>query len=149
MAIHGYLKIPDIPGESVRDGHRDEIEVHGLEFGMNVPHGRPDGPRRGRVEIGTIVITKFYDRASPYLKRALVDNRSLREGVLAVVRTVDGQTEDYLVVTLAEVGVTTYALHPAPDREDLLEERVGLAGRRITFKYQGAHEVELTTGPGR
>ena len=32
--IDGFLKVPDIPGPSTRDGHEEEIEVYGVGYEM-------------------------------------------------------------------------------------------------------------------
>lgn len=51
MQIDGFAKIPDIPGESTREGHEDEIEFHSLTFGMEAPQDR-DGLRKiGRAHV--------------------------------------------------------------------------------------------------
>jgi len=98
---------------------------------------------RGRVDFDMVVVSKYYDRSSPPLKGALAANRRLREVVLSVRRTVEGETRDYLVVTLADVAVVKHDLALAQDRDDVLEERVGFAYRSINFTYDGQYEVEL------
>ncbi|SOC56273.1 Hcp family type VI secretion system effector [Ornithinimicrobium cerasi] len=143
MTIDGFLKIPDIPGESRREGHEDEIEIHGVTFGLEAHYEAGGSARRGRVSFDMVSVSKYYDRSSPPLKEALVANRRLREVVLSVRRTVEGETSDYLVVTLTDVVVVRYDLAPAPDRADTLAELVGLAYRSISFVYDGQHEVEL------
>ena len=80
MKIDGFLKVPDIPGPSERDGHEDEIEVHGVKFNMEAPHDPNSLSRRGRVALDMIVFTKYYDMASPYLKKALFENTPLGRG---------------------------------------------------------------------
>lgn len=143
MQIDGFAKIPDIPGESTREGHEDEIEFHSLTFGMEAPTDR-DGLRgRGRPTFDLVVVSKYYDRSSPPLKGALATNRRLSELVLSVRRTVEGDTRDYLVITLTDVAVVKYDLAPAQDRDDVLAEKVGFAYRSINFSYEGQHEVEL------
>lgn len=143
MKIDGFVKIPDIPGESRREGHEDEIEVHGLTFGMEVPYDRDSPIRRGRVSFDMVVISKDYDRSSPALKGALVAHRHLPEVVLSVRRTTEGESSDYLVVTLADASVVKYDLAPGPDRDNVLVEHIGLAYRGLRFTYDGQHEVEL------
>ena len=114
MKIDGFLKVPDIPGPSERDGHEEEIEIHGVE----VQHGgaaRPEQPvAPGRVALDMIVFTKYYDMASPYLKKALFDNTPMDEVVFSARRTIEGETSDYLVVTLTDASVMSYAMQPEP-----------------------------------
>jgi type VI secretion system secreted protein Hcp len=143
MSIDGFVKIPGIPGESVRDGHEDDIEIHSILFGLEAPYDRGGSRRRGRVDFDMVVVSKYYDRSSPPLKGALAANRRLGEVVVSVRRTVEGETSDYLVVTLTDASVVKYDLAPAPDLDDVLEERVGFAYRSINFTYRGQYEVEL------
>ena len=106
MAIDGFLTFPDIVGESQRRGHEDEIEVHDITFAMSSPQSA-SGARRGRVVLRPLTVRKFYDRASPYLKRVLQDGRHADRVTLAVTRTRDGSTSDYLVITLREVSLVS------------------------------------------
>ncbi|WP_163543352.1 Hcp family type VI secretion system effector [Occultella kanbiaonis] len=146
MAIQGFLKIPGIPGASVRDGHEDEIEFHGIEFGMaaaQAPGGGGVGAARvGRVTLEPIRVVKHYDVSSPALKQVLFRGGHVREAVFAMTRTVDGDTSDYLVVTLTDASVIGYDLRPAPE-PDLLEESITFTYRSVSFVYDGTHEVEL------
>lgn len=143
MKIDGFVKIPDIPGDSQREGHEDEIEIHSVTFGMETPYERGGSVRRGRVSFDMVVVSKYYDRSSPSLKGALAAGRHLSEVVLSVRRTIEGESSDYLVVTLVDASIVRYDLAPAQDRDDVLVEQVGLAYRSVRFVYDGQHEVEL------
>jgi type VI secretion system secreted protein Hcp len=143
MGIEGFLKVPDIPGASVRHGHEGEIEVHGVTFSMAAPLDLATGTRRGRVAVDNIVFTKYYDMSSPYLKKALFDNTPMDEVVLSVRRTTDGMPSDYLVVTLNRASVTKYEMRPAEAEPEMIEERLGFTFQAIKFNYDDAHEVEL------
>jgi len=73
MPLTGYLKIGDIPGESQRVDHEEEIDVHDIAWNIeqtsSTSVGR--GRRRARVETGPLVIKKYYDAASPYLAQSV------------------------------------------------------------------------------
>ena len=141
--IDGFLKVPDIPGPSERDGHEEEIEIHGFQFAMDAPYDPNSLSRRGRVNLDMIIFTKYYDMSSPYLKKALFDNKPLDEVVFSARRTIDGETSDYLVVTLTDASVMKYEVSQAEDQPDLLEERVGFAYHAVKFAYDTDHEVEM------
>ena len=143
MSIEGFLKVPDIRGASVRHGHEDEIEVHGVTFSMAASQDPASGARKGRAAIDNIVFTKYYDQSSPYLKKALFDSIRFGQVVFSALRTTDGEGSDYLVVTLKDAAVTQYAMQPAEGHPDLIEERVGFNFQSITFSYDHTHEVEL------
>jgi type VI secretion system secreted protein Hcp len=149
IKIDGFLKVPDIPGPSERDGHEEEIEIHGVKFNMHAPHDPNSMSRRGRVALDMIVFTKYYDMPSPYLKKALFDNTPMDEVVFSARRTIEGETSDYLVVTLTDASVMTYQMCQAPDEADLIEEEVGFAYNAIKFVYDKDHEIEMSVKVGK
>jgi type VI secretion system secreted protein Hcp len=142
--IDGFLNVPDIKGPSVRDGHEDEIEVYGVDYSMVAPHDPNSLSRRGRVALGMIEFTKHYDMASPYLKKALFDNTLMDEVKFSARRTIEGETSDYLVITLKDASVVKYALAPSPDEPDVLEDKVSFA-----FNYDDEHEIEMDVHVGK
>lgn len=147
--IDGFLNVPDIKGPSVRDGHEDEIEIYGIDYSMVAPHDPNSLSRRGRVALGMIEFTKHYDMASPYLKKALFDNTMMGEVKCSLRRTIEGETSDYLVITLADASVVKYAMAPSPDEPDVLEDKVSFAYKTITFNYDGEHEIEMDVHVGK
>ena len=149
IKIDGFLKVPDIPGPSERDGHEEEIEIHGVKFHMEAPHDPNSLSRRGRVALDMIVFTKYYDMASPYLKKALFDNTPMDEVVFSARRTIEGETSDYLVVTLTDASVMSYEMQQSEDEPDLIEEEVGFAYHAIKFVYDTDHEIEMSVRVGK
>lgn len=143
MNIEGYLKVPTIPGESVRAGHEDEIEVHSVGFDMSMESASGSPTRRGRVSMGAITMAKHYDRSSPYLKQALFQNKHLADVVLTIRRSTAEDEDVYLVVTLSDATVVGYQLQPSEIQPQLLEEKLAFHYGSISFRY-GPHEVELT-----
>jgi type VI secretion system secreted protein Hcp len=148
MKIDGFLKVPDITGASVRDGHEEEIEIHGVEFDMVAPHDPNSLSRRGRVALGIITFIKHYDKSSPYLKQSLFQNKKLDEVKFSARRTIEEETSDYLVITLTDASVVRYDMKPSEEEPDLLEERVGFAYKMIKFTYDDSDEVEMDVHVG-
>lgn len=147
--IDGFLKVPDIKGPSVRDGHDEEIEVYGVNYTMTAPHDPNSLSRRGRVAMGMLELTKHYDMSSPYIQKALFDNKLLDEVVFACRRTIEGETSDYLVVTLTDASVVNYDLHVSPDEADVIEDKIAFAYKTIKFAYDTDHEVEMDVHVGK
>ncbi|MER9300036.1 Hcp family type VI secretion system effector [Mesorhizobium sp. M0621] len=147
--IDGFLKVPDIKGPSTRDGHEDEIEIHGVDYKMIAPYDPNSISRRGRVNMGMIKFTKHYDKSSPYLKKALFDNKALDEVVFSARRTIDGESKDYLVITLNDAFVMEYDMSQAEDEEDLIQEEVSFAYKKIKFVYDGNDEAEMDVYVGK
>jgi type VI secretion system secreted protein Hcp len=148
MKIDGFLKVPDIKGPSERDGHEDEIEIHGVVFSMEAPHDANTLARRGRVAMELFEVAKHYDMSSPYLKQALFQNKKLDEVVFTARRTIEEASSDYLVVTLTDASVDGYHVKTDEDEPDLLEERVQFSYKKIKFVYDDDHEAEMDVRVG-
>ncbi|ODT06073.1 MAG: type VI secretion protein [Mesorhizobium sp. SCN 65-20] len=148
MKIDGFLKVPDITGPSERDGHEEEIEIHGVEFNMVAPHDPNSLSRRGRVALGVIVFIKHYDKSSPYLKQALFQNKKLDDVKFSARRTIEEASSDYLVIELTDASVISYDMKPSEEEPDLIEERVGFAYKKIKFVYDDSDEVEMDVHVG-
>jgi type VI secretion system secreted protein Hcp len=149
MKIDGFLKVPDIPGPSTRDGHEEEIEIHGVHFEMDAPQDPNTMSRRGRVSLSQITFSKHYDMASPYLKLALFHNTPMPEVVFSARRTIEGETSDYLVITLTDASVSEYHMFQDADEADLIEEKVSFAYKKIKFAYDKDHEIEMDVHVGK
>lgn len=143
MKIDGFLKIGDIPGASIRDGHDGEIEIHGMEFAMAGPHDPNTLSRSGRVVLGMIKFQKNYDQASPFLKQAIFQNKMLGEVLFSARRTIDGATSDYLVIKMTDASVVEYKVNVSLTEANLLEELVAFAYKEITFTYDGSFETVM------
>lgn len=148
MRIDGFLKVPDIKGPSVRDGHDDEIEIHGVDYKMVAPYDSNSLSRRGRVAMGAITFVKHVDKSSPYLTQALFENKALDEVKFSARRTIDSETKDYFVVTLTDASIMEYDLSNDSQNDDLLEERVSFAYKKIKFAY-GDDESEMDVYVGK
>jgi type VI secretion system secreted protein Hcp len=149
MKIDGFLKVPDITGESVRDGHEDEMEVFSVAFDMVAPHDANSLSRRGRVSLSTIKFRKHYDIGSVYLKQACFQNKLFDEVVFSARRTIEGETADYLVITLEEASVVSYSMKPSFSDPDLLEEEIAFAFKKVKLNYDDSHDTEMDVHVGK
>ena len=147
--IDGFLKVPEIPGPSTRDGHEQEIEVFGVKYNLVAPHDPNSLSRRGRVACGMFEVRKHYDMSSPYLKQALFENKLFDEVVFSARRTIEGETSDYLVVTLKEASVVQYDLSDSASEPDVIEDKVAFAYKTIEFKYNDKEEAKLDVAVGK
>ena len=155
MPITAFLKIPDIPGESRRVGHEDEIDVHAMQWGIE--HSAPSQVGRGRVrarsDVKPLIVHKGYDAASPLLARAVRQGQSFREVVLTLRKDSGEQHLDYLVVTMTNVMLTSYEVASDPEAGtggDLVEgleldfEKVRLLYTRQAVDGSAGDETEVT-----
>lgn len=123
MGLTGFLRIPDVPGESVADGHEGEIEIDGLNWGI------------ARTSTRALTVFKGYDVASPYLTLSAAQGRGFDEVVLTLGRdSGDGMT-DTVTIAMERVTVTSYDIEHS-EAGSGLRERVSLSFERVKVFYR-------------
>lgn len=98
-----FLKIDGIKGESVDDRHKDEIDVMSWSWGVG-PRDEGKAGKRGCVQ--DLTLTKLVDRSSPPLVGAAALGSQIPRAVLTV-RSLGGQPQEFLVLDLSQVYVTS------------------------------------------
>ena len=157
--LTAYLKIDDIPGESQRDGHEDEIDFVGLSW--KIERAESDGTRAtARAKVGPIKVLKRIDKSSPYLALATLNGQSFPEMVITVRRDSGDAHLDYLIITMTNVRVTSYEMTTSEGTAQQASEpteEVGFVFEEIRYKYTemeedhsvGAeHEIEYDIAAG-
>jgi type VI secretion system secreted protein Hcp len=131
-----YLKIQEIPGESVAKGHEDEIEIVSWSWGIDTPEPRGAGGRAaGKATFQDLHLQKHLDRASPNLAKGCVKGEHFREAVLAAQR-VAGPTYslDLLVIKLSDVTISGF--HQAVEGPALLpSDSFSIRFGKIDYAY--------------
>lgn len=159
MPLTGYLKVPDVPGESQRVDHEEEIDVHSIEWEIaqaaQAQIGR--GRSRARAEISALSMNKMYDAASPYLALACMQGKSFDEIVL-MVRKDSGEAHlDYLKITMTNCAISHYSILPTPQDGQQIEEHIGLTFEQVKVVYTvqaddhsagDEHEIEYDLAAG-
>lgn len=139
MAMSGYVKIDAIKGESKREGHLEEIDVHSIAWEVkqrssaNVGSGRT----RGRAEISDVTVRKWTDASSPDLAWAAMKGTSHPEIVIMARKDSGDAHLDYLQITLSNCAVSGFRLieTPADLEEQMIEEEVSFTAEKIKIKY--------------
>ncbi len=159
MAFTGYLKIPDIEGESQRAEHEKEIDIHDLTWVIEQASvaqvGR--GRSQSRAQVDALKFKKYYDASSPYLALACMQAKSFDEVVL-MVRKDSGEAHlDYLTITMTNCIISSYHVLGAHGDHQMIEEENGLAFEQVNIKYivqaddhsaGDEHEVEFDIAKG-
>ncbi|NJM84063.1 MAG: type VI secretion system tube protein Hcp [Tabrizicola sp.] len=163
MALTGYLKLPDIDGESVRADHEGEIDVHGVHWQVkqrssaNIGSGRT----QARAEISGMTLYKVYDASSPYLALTAMLGKAIDEAVL-MVRKDSGEAHlDYLTVTMKKCVIAEYEMtndDPGEDGSQVIREKLVLSFEEVAIKYVvqaddhskgDEHEIEYSVAAGK
>jgi type VI secretion system secreted protein Hcp len=136
MAVDAFLKLGDLKGESVVDGHEEEIQVESWSWGMSqggTTH-RGTGGGSGKVAVGDMSIVHYVDTASPAITLACCNGKHFKEAVLTLRKA--GETPlDYLIITMTDVIITQVS--PAGARgNDETVETFSLNFSKFKYSYQ-------------
>jgi type VI secretion system secreted protein Hcp len=140
MAVDILLKIDGVDGESVIDGHEDEIDVLAWSWGMTQSGSMHvgGGGGSGKVNVQDVSLTKYVDKASTNLMRACCNGEHLKEAILTV-RKAGKDPVDYVVITMSPVLVTSLSTGGSGG-EDRLTENVTLNFAKVKVSYTGQKE---------
>jgi type VI secretion system secreted protein Hcp len=132
-----HLKLDGIKGESTSVRHKDEIVVESWSWSVASPPSKAPaaGAAAGGATFSDLAFTHCVDRASPELWKACATGRRIRDATLSLTRTGAG-AQDYLVIKLSDVIVTSAALaDTAADAQPPMES-VGLHFAKVEYGYR-------------
>ena len=139
MALTGYMKIDDIPGESVRADHEGEIDIHGIQWkaAQASSEGRGSGRTQSRAQVSAFTCHKVMDSSSPYLALACMQGKSIPEIVVSIRKDSGEAHLDYLTVKLENCIISSYEMmNDGSDENDhILSEVVSISFEMITETY--------------
>lgn len=140
MAVDMFLKLADLPGESVDAGHKDEIQVLAWSWGMSQSGSMHMGPGggAGKANIQDFSFTKYMDKASPNLAFHCCKGSHFGNALLTV-RKAGGNPLEYYKLELTEVLITSIGLGGSGG-EDRLTENITLnfAKWKVTYQPQNS-----------
>lgn len=133
MAGSIFARIGRIKGESQDDKHRDEIEVSSWAWGVSQSGtlAQGAGGGTGKASFQDFNFTHQVDRASPLLMKACATGEHLEDATITV-RRVGSDQQEYLVVTMADILVTSVSTSAGGDAAF---EAVTLAFASVDLEY--------------
>ena len=126
MAVDFFLKLTEIPGESMDAKHKDEIIIESFSWGLFNP--AEDG-----VPVHDFSFTHSVDKSSPILMLSCATGKHINEAVLTA-RKAGEKPLEFLIIKLEEVLVTSF--QPGGSASDIMPtESFSLNFGQITFEY--------------
>jgi type VI secretion system secreted protein Hcp len=129
MAFDAFLRLDNIPGESLDSVHKGEIEIASLTYG-----GMQSGTEMGKFRLDDITVTKPVDVASVRLLKASATGIPVATGRI-VVRKAGATPLEFLQIDLTNVLVRQVTTRGTPGDEIPMED-VTLSPERITLSYR-------------
>lgn len=135
MTTDIFVKIDAIEGEAQDSAHKGEYDVLTWSWTMSQSGTAHEGTGggTGKVRVGDLAFTKYYDKASPVLMKMCCTGHHFRSAVLTV-RKAGGKALDYLRLKLSNGLITSVSLGGEPD-DDRLTETIMLSFESFTYEY--------------
>ncbi|KAA5826386.1 type VI secretion system tube protein Hcp [Algibacter amylolyticus] len=147
--VIGFVKIPDIDGESQSKAYAREIEIYGLaslsEQLKSAQTG--SGRSRARATVSPISLVKKIDAATPYLMLANLQGKFFPETTISLVNPESESQNPYLVITLKNVLISKHQIDASSNRQEIID----LKFDKITVKYitkSGVNEISYNLATG-
>ncbi len=114
MAIDAFLKMADIPGESLDAQFKDWIEMEDFDVGASQSASASTtssgGASSGRAKMSDLYFRKAVDKATPKLHEACCSGKHFKEVTIALNRAGNDKIK-YLEIKLEEVIVSSVSLN--------------------------------------
>jgi type VI secretion system secreted protein Hcp len=138
MNTNIFMKINGIQGESRDKGHKDEIDVLSWTWGLSNQVASPSpggGAGAGKAKFQDLSFTHLVDKASPNLMLSCASGKHHPEAQLTVRRSDPTTPQEFVIIKLQEVLVTSVQSNASRGPEGL-SELVTLNFARIDFEYK-------------
>lgn len=143
-----FLKFdPEIKGESVAAGHKNEIQVLAWSWGAQNSGTRhiAKGGGGGKSSFNDLSITKYVDSASPLLLQACATGKHIDKATLVCRKAGATKQEEYVKLNLEECLISSYSTGGSGG-EVLLTENVTINFAKFTFNYMPQTEKGSLSG---
>jgi len=138
MATLYHLEMDGVKGESVKDGHKDQIEVESFSWGItNQKSASAVGGKSGGVSVPhDFTVTKTVDKSSAKFLDSVVTGKHFPTVNVYLSRVGSGKkAEDYLTIKFTEVMITGYHLGGSPGA-DTGSESISFTYSTMNFDYK-------------
>jgi type VI secretion system secreted protein Hcp len=136
-----FLKLTAIDGESKDFKHKNEIDVESWswsETNMGT-HAHGGGGGAGKVQMNDFHFVMRHNKASPKLLLACATGEHIAEAKLTC-RKAGGKQEEFLLVTMKDVLVSSYSTGGSAHGEVLPMDQISINFSKIESKYSPQDE---------
>lgn len=151
MAADYFLKIEGVPGESVDDKHKGEIDIESWSWGQTQTgsSARGGGGGAGKVQMQDFQFTMEANKSSPKLMLACATGEHIKSATLTC-RKAGGEQQEYMTITLSDVLVSSYQTGGSRG-ENIPQDQVSLNFAKLEFEYKpqkqdGSLDAPVKTG---
>ena len=142
-----YLKVKGVEGETKAKGHEKEIEISSWSWGVSNSSSSQtgSGAGKGKAVPQDLVVTAVYGKQSANLAQRCAAGKHIEE-VKLFARKSGGEQEDYLVITMETVFISSVQFSGAQSGDAF--ETASMTYKKIKFEYKEQDEKgQLKAGP--
>jgi type VI secretion system secreted protein Hcp len=153
MAVHMFMKIDSVQGESEDSTHSQQIEVTGWNWGASQTGSAASGKGAGtgKASVNDLTYTAYVDRSVPTLLNMCLLGTPFNSATLSICKATGGDTLDYLVVKMSSglISGVTFTGNPGDELQavnvslnfsavevDYTPQTQGGTGAVVTMNYQ-------------
>jgi type VI secretion system secreted protein Hcp len=135
MAVDMFLKIEGIKGESADSAHKDEIDVLAWSWGASQSGTMHvgGGGGAGKANFQDISVTKWVDKSSHALLKAVSTGQHIKE-VLLTVRKAGEKPLEYIKLTVKDCLISSVS-SGGSGGEDRLTENISINFGNFAYEY--------------
>lgn len=147
-----FLKLDGIPGESVDDKHKGEIEIESFSWGLSSTGSASGGGGGGasKAQFHDLNLHAFTSAASPKLFVSAASGRHLKEALLTARRAGGKEAVDFYKVKLTDVLISSYNNAGSDDQSSLTDSfSLNFAKIEVSYapqKQDGSLDTPITGG---
>jgi type VI secretion system secreted protein Hcp len=147
-AVDYFLKIKSIEGESKDSKHKNEIDLESFSWGetQTGSHSFGGGGGAGKVQMQDFHFVMKVNKASPKLFLACATGEHIPQALLTC-RKAGGKQEDFLIVTMSDVLVSSYQTSGSAHGDIVPTDQVSINFSKIEFKYSPQDEKGKVGNP--
>ena len=127
------LHIDGIEGESTVEGHEKWIDLLTWSWELSASISNTGGGRVGKPHVGPIIVTKYIDKASPFLNLCVLNGRHLKQVDLILRRSGESALE-YLHIKMSDVQVINVS-HGGMANDYRFTESVSFEFDKVCYSY--------------
>ena len=136
MAVHMFMKIDSVQGESEDSTHSQQIEVTGWNWGASQTGSAASGKGAGtgKASVNDLTYTAYVDRSVPTLLNMCLLGTPFNSATLSICKATGGDTLDYLVVKMTSglISGVTFSGNPG---DELQQVNVSLNFSQVEVDY--------------
>lgn len=138
MAVDFFLNIKDIKGESMVEGHKDEIQLLSWSWGAHNSGSMAEGGGggTGKVTMADFSFTMHVNKGSPQLIKACATGKHIDDALLCCRKSGgDAKPYDYLKIKFEHLLVSSYQTGGSHGSDDIPVDSITLNFAKITYDY--------------